>query len=173
MRQTFIVIALVLGSFTVKAPVSAQEYQGCFTVDRSGLMTDLSYMCANVTRSNSVSNTGVSSNSVFPVETQQGDTLPSNRSSPFNSGSSGSSSRGGSGRSRSDLNSDGSINIGDRFTGGGGLNTRNPFDGSSGSGSNGGGSQTRGSGVCNYASDYAGDGSRCGGRASSQRPGGR
>jgi hypothetical protein len=144
---------------SIARPTAAQEYQGCFLLDESGVFRDLSFMCSRPVPaiSNRVTTSDLSTNSAFtPSRGQNGFATPY-RGAGYNNSS-----------GQTSFNPDGSIDItrGTNFTRNGGINTAP-------SSSNGRTGRSSGSGNCNLSTDRASDGSLCGGRAASVRPGGR
>ncbi len=144
-------------------PVSAQEYQGCFLLDESGVFRDLSFMCSRPVPviSDRVTTSGSSTNSAFTPQSSGKNGFATPYRGAGYSNSSGQMS----------FNRDGSIDItrGTNFTRNGGINTAP----SSSNGRTGRSSGSSGSGNCNLSTDRASDGSLCGDRAASVRPGGR
>ena len=156
-------VTALISTVSIARPTAAQEYQGCFLLDESGVFRDLSFMCSRPVPaiSDRVTTRGSSTNSAF--------TPQSSGQSGFATPYSGAGYNNRSGQTS--FNRDGSIDItrGTNFTRNGGINTAP----SGSNGRTGRASGSSGSGNCNLPTDRASDGSLCGNRAASVRPGGR
>ena len=147
--------ATAIAVLSTTEPISAQEYQGCFLLDENGVFRDLSFMC-NIPAPVISGTVGVDE-ALLP---QAGNTLGRSNGMPNGLVTPSSASGFDSNFGRTNFGSDGGFDV-PRFGQSGGLGS---YGRPSGSG---------GSGRCNLPTDRAADGSLCGDRAASRRPGGR